>query len=58
MSEEKQLTSRSPIWACMGWVALGELIAMAVGYVLFLILKRNHSFMNLIGANRHLDVKF
>lgn len=47
-----------PIWACMGWVALGELIAMALGYVLFFLLKRNKPFMRLIGTNRHLDVKF
>ena len=46
-----------PIWACMGWVALGELIVMVVGYLLFFFLKRNGAFMRLIGATRHLDVK-
>lgn len=47
-----------PIYVCMGWVALGELIVMVVGYLLFLVLKRNKGFMNVIGATRHHEVRF
>ena len=47
-----------PIYVCMGWVALGELIVMAIGYVLFLFLKRNKGFMDIIGASLHREVRF
>ncbi len=47
-----------PLWACMGWVALGELIAMAVGYVLFMILIRNKGVMKVMAPTRHAEVRF
>ena len=46
-----------PWYACVGFVALGELIAIAVGYILFFILMRNEAAMRAIGATRHLDVR-
>lgn len=39
-------------------VGLGELIAMAIGYALLMILVRNQGAMRLIGATRHMDVRF
>lgn len=38
-----------------GMVALGEFISMIIGYMLFIFLKRNKSFMNVIGATNHRD---
>ena len=35
------------IFACMGFVALGELIAVTIGYIIFLFLMRNKGVMNL-----------
>jgi len=47
------------LWLAIGYVALGELICVSVlGYLLFLLLRRNKPFMNAIGANRNLDFKF
>lgn len=41
-----------------GYVALGEIVVMSGGYLLFLFLKRNKTFMNAIRADRHLNVRF
>ena len=38
-----------------GMVALGEFISMIIGYMLFIFLRRNKSFMNVIGATNHRD---
>ena len=46
------------IWACMGFVALGEAIAMALGYALFMALIRNRGFMNVLKPTRHAHAKF
>ena len=51
-------TTNLSIFACMGWVALGELIAMAVGYAIFMIIARNQSILHIMGATRHVGVKF
>ena len=40
-----------PIYLCMFYVALGELIALAVGYVVFMIIARNKSMLRVIGAH-------
>ena len=47
-----------PLAACMGWVALGELIAMAVGYAVFMILMRNKPAMRLLAPTRHAEVNY
>lgn len=46
-----------PLWLSIGTVALGEMIAMIIGYVLFRILKTNTKFFSLIDANQNLDFK-
>lgn len=47
------------LWLGVGFVALGEFISVTVlGYMLFLLLRRNKPFMDVIGANRNLDFKF
>lgn len=47
-----------PWIACMGYVALGELIACSIGYALFMALMRNKGFMNLLAPNKHETAKF
>jgi len=47
-----------PLVACMGWVALGELVALTLGYIIFIIIAQNKNVLRLMGATRHLDVKF
>ena len=39
-----------PFWINVGYVALGELAVLAVGYVLFLLLSRNKGFMDALRA--------
>ena len=47
------------LWLGVAYVALGELICVSVlGYMLFLLLRRNKPFMLAIGANRGLDFKW
>lgn len=47
------------LWLGAAYVALGELICVSVlGYMLFLLLRRNKPFMLAIGANRGLDFKW
>lgn len=46
-------------WMAVGFVGLGEFISVCiVGYLLFFFLKKNKQFMEVIGANRNLDVKW
>lgn len=47
-----------PFWPCVLSVGLGELAVMAVGYILFMFLRKNKHFMDVIGANRNLEFKF
>ena len=47
-----------PFLVGAGWVALGELVVLSVGYLLFMVLMRNKRFMLVIGASRHLEVKW
>lgn len=37
------------VFACMGFVTLGELITMVVGYVIFMIILRNRGAVKIIG---------
>lgn len=41
-----------------GWVSLGELAVMIVGYLLFMILKRRKDFSKIINGNQNIDFKF
>ena len=52
------LSETTPLWVCMGWVALGEVIMVPViGYVLGHVFKRfTPSFLeNIIGATRNMN---
>ena len=43
-----------PYWVNVGWVALGELISVSVvGYIIFMLLKKNKRFFELIGRNQN-----
>ena len=46
------------IFACMGFVALGELIALTVGYIIFMIIMRNKGVMKLLRPTKHADARF
>ena len=43
---------------CALFVALGEFVAMTVGYVLFMLLKKRKAFLDSIKANQNLEFKF
>ena len=45
-------------WVCAGFVALGELSVMVVGYVLFFVLRKRQKFFDLIQANQNREFKF
>ena len=45
-------------FVCAGFVALGELVAMIVGYVIFTLLKKRNDFYNIIKANQNTEFKF
>lgn len=44
-------------WFYAGTVALGELAVMIVGYILFMFLRKQETFMKLIRANQNLAFK-
>lgn len=44
-------------WFYAGTVALGELVVMIVGYILFMFLRKQETFMKLIRANQNLAFK-
>ena len=46
------------IFACMGFVALGEFIALAIGYIIFMIIIRNKGAMAVMKPTRHVNVRF
>ena len=47
-----------PFMACVGWVALGELIALTVGYLFFMVFIRNKAFALSVRPTRHAEAKF
>jgi len=47
-----------PYFLFVGTVALGEFVAIGIGYILFMVLKSNSQFLKLIRANQNLDFKF
>ena len=46
------------LFACMGYVALGEAIALGIGYAVFMGLIRNQGFTKVLAPTRHAEVKF
>jgi len=48
-------SSPVPIWALMGYVAIGEFVVVSVvGYILFKILVKNKLFLEIIEANQNI----
>lgn len=45
-------------FVCVGMVALGETIAIIIGYILFMVLKRNTKLLKFIRAKQNVDFKF
>ena len=45
-------------FVCAGFVAIGEIVAMVVGYVIFTLIKHNKRFFEAIDANQNLEFKF
>ncbi|MBE6126648.1 MAG: hypothetical protein E7182_01535 [Erysipelotrichaceae bacterium] len=45
------------LFACMGYVAIGEAIALGIGYAVFMGLIRNQGFMKVLAPTRHAEVK-
>ncbi len=48
---------KTPFWLNFLTVGLGELVVIVAGIVIFLGLRKNLSFMSLIGANQNLPTK-
>lgn len=47
-----------PYWMSVLTVGAGELIVMVASYIIFMLLKRNKKFFDVIGARQHIDFKF
>lgn len=45
----------SPFWLSVLTVSIGEAIAMGVGYLVFMLIKKKKGFFDAIKANRHLN---
>lgn len=43
------------LWVNIGLVALGEVIALGVGYLFFMLIKKKRKFFEILQADRHLD---
>lgn len=54
---ELNILLKEPLWFSIMTVAIGELIAMSVGYILFMLLKKNKRFFELIDAKQNLNFK-
>ena len=50
---ELSLTFESPFWLNILTVGVGELVVIVIGVVIFMRLRKNQSFMDLIGANQN-----
>lgn len=51
------VSSATSFWFYAGTVALGELAVMALGYVMFMVLRKQERFMELIRANQNVAFK-
>lgn len=59
VAAELHIILEDPFWINVGFVALGEVIAVVVfGYSLMMALKRIPNLMELIGANQNKDFKW
>ncbi|MDR1698077.1 MAG: QueT transporter family protein [Erysipelotrichaceae bacterium] len=48
----------APFWLSFAGVCAGEAVVMIIGYVVFMLLKKNRAFFKTIGATRMTDFKF
>ncbi|MCQ2776373.1 MAG: QueT transporter family protein [Bacilli bacterium] len=55
---ELYTVAQTEFWVSVGWVALGELAVMIVGYIIVLLLKRNSKFHSLIRSNQNTNFAF
>lgn len=46
-----------PFWTATAFVALGELGAMIIGYIIFMLLKKRKKFFEFMSANRNLEFR-
>lgn len=53
-----QFVGGNSYFAFVGMIAIGEAIAMALGYIFFSVLKGNSQFIKLIRAKQNVDFKF
>lgn len=47
-----------PFWMSVLTVSIGELIAVSLGYLLFMLIRKRVSFFTLLHCDRHLDFKW
>ena len=47
-----------PFWLSVGTVALGEFTVLLAGYIIFMILKKNKAFFEMIRRNQNENFKF
>ena len=47
-----------PFWFSCGYVALGELGVMVIGYIIFFLLRKRENFWKAIDATQNTDFKF
>ena len=48
----------APFWVAAGFVALGELGAMVIGYLIFMLTKKRKQFFKFINANQNEEFKW
>ena len=59
VAAELHIILEDPFWINVGFVAAGEVIAVVgIGYTLMMILRKQNSFMEMIGANQNLEFKW
>lgn len=55
---ELKIVFDTPYWESVAWVALGEFVVMVVGYIIFMLLKRNPKFHDIIKSTQNREFKF
>lgn len=59
VAAELHIILEDPFWINVGFVAAGEVIAVVgIGYTLMMILRKQNSFMEMIGTNQNLEFKW
>ena len=55
---ELNIVFDTPYWASVAWVALGEFTVMVVGYIIFMIFRKNTKFHSIIRSTQNINFKF